>query len=56
MAVAYIQFHWKFQFDGKFFPAINRGELALVYSFCFLYIATIGDGIWSVGASLNRGD
>jgi putative oxidoreductase len=39
MAVAYIQFHWKFAFDSKFFPAINQGEPALVYSLIFLYIA-----------------
>ena len=51
MAVAYVQFHWKFQFDSNFFPAMNRGELGVVYSFCLLYIATIGDGRWSLGAS-----
>lgn len=39
MAVAYIQFHWQFQFDRNFFPVINHGEMALVYSFVFLYIA-----------------
>ncbi len=39
MAVAYIQFHWKGAFDSKFFPAVNGGELALVYCFLFLYIA-----------------
>lgn len=42
MAVAYIQFHWKLQLDSNFFPAINKGELALVYSFLFLYIACRG--------------
>jgi len=39
MAVAYIQFHWQFRFDRNFFPVINGGEMALVYSFLFLYIA-----------------
>ena len=39
MAVAYIQFHWNFQFDRNFFPVINHGELALLYSFLFLFIA-----------------
>lgn len=44
MAVAYIQFHWKLQFDSGFWPAINKGELALVYCFVFLYIAARGAG------------
>ena len=48
MAVAYIQFHWKLQFGAEFFPAVNRGELALVLSFCFLYIAAAGAGRWSI--------
>lgn len=50
MAVAYFQFHWKFQFDSKFFPGINRGELAVLYSFVFLMIASRGAGIWSIDA------
>ncbi|MFH1278958.1 MAG: DoxX family protein [Candidatus Eisenbacteria bacterium] len=48
MAVAYIQFHWKFQFGSAFFPAINKGELAVVYCFLFLYIACRGGGKWSL--------
>ncbi len=39
MAVAYIQFHWKLAFDSSFLPAVNGGELAVVYCFLFLYIA-----------------
>ena len=50
MAVAYLQFHWKFQFDANFFPAVNHGELAVVYCFVFLYIACNGAGPWSVEA------
>lgn len=49
MAVAYFQFHWKFQFGPEFFPAINKGEPAALYCFLFLYIATRGAGKWSVG-------
>lgn len=52
MAVAYFQFHWKFQFDSNFFPAINKGELAVLYCFVFLMIAGKGSGIWSVDALL----
>jgi len=44
MAVAYIQFHWKFQFGAAFFPAVNQGELAVLYCFVFLYIACKGGG------------
>ncbi|GJM20404.1 MAG: hypothetical protein DHS20C15_03190 [Planctomycetota bacterium] len=44
MAVAYFQFHWKFQFDANFFPAANGGELAVLYCFLFLYIACHGNG------------
>ncbi len=48
MAVAYCQFHWKFQTGTKFFPAINKGELAALYSFVFLYIACRGGVKWSL--------
>jgi putative oxidoreductase len=44
MAVAYSQFHWQFRFDEYFFPAINGGELALIYAFLFLFIAARGVG------------
>ncbi len=48
MAVAYFQFHWKFQIGPPFFPAINKGELAALYSFVFLYIACRGGVKWSL--------
>jgi putative oxidoreductase len=51
MAVAYIQFHWKFQFGPEFFPAINGGDAAILYSFVFLYIACRGGGIWALDKS-----
>jgi len=51
MAVAYVQFHWMadkhLRFDRNFFPGVNQGELALLYSFLFLYIACRGGGRWS---------
>lgn len=46
MAVAYFQFHWKFQSGPQFFPAINKGELAVLYCFVFLYIACRGGITW----------
>ena len=44
MAVAYIQFHWKFAFDAAFFPVVNKGELALLYCFVFFYMVFRGAG------------
>ena len=48
MAVAYFQFHWRFQMGPRFFPGVNQGELAALYSFVFLYIACRGGVQWSV--------
>lgn len=48
MAVAYIQFHWKLQIGPQFFPAINKGELAVLFSLVFLYIACRGGVKWSL--------
>jgi len=48
MAVAYFQFHWKFQFDEAFFPVVNKGELAVLYCFVFLFIACRGPGSMSL--------
>lgn len=35
-------------------PIVNRGELAVLYCWVFLYMATRGSGIWSVDASRGR--
>ena len=43
MAVAYIQFHWRFRFDSNIFPAVNHGELAALYCFVFFLIFCRGD-------------
>jgi putative oxidoreductase len=48
MAVAYFQFHWKFQLGSKLFPAVNQGELAVLYCFVFLFIACRGGVTWCV--------
>lgn len=47
MAVAYFQFHWKFQLDSAFFPGVNKGEPAVLYCFVFLYMTLKGAGPWS---------
>jgi putative oxidoreductase len=46
MAVAYFLAHQK---DGLL-PIQNKGELAALYSWVFLFIASKGSGIWSVDA------
>lgn len=51
MAVAYTQFHWQLSFDKAFWPAMNHGELSLIYAFLFLFVAAQGPGIWSVEAA-----
>ncbi len=51
MAVAYFQFHWKFQFGAAFFPGVNHGELAVLYCFVFLYMATRGGVKWCLDAT-----
>lgn len=48
MAVAYFQFHWKFQGGTMILPAINEGEMAALYCFVFLFIACRGAGKWSL--------
>ena len=48
MAVAYIQYHWKFQIGAQLFPAVNKGELALLYSLVFLLIACRGGVKWNL--------
>ena len=46
MLVAYVQFHWKFQFGPEFFPAINKGELAALYCVVFFLVACRGGIKW----------
>jgi len=54
MAVAYTQFHWKLAFDASFFPAVNKGEPALLFALLFLFVACRGGGPFSVDG--RRGD
>ncbi|AUH62877.1 DoxX family protein [Paracoccus zhejiangensis] len=37
-----------------FFPLLNGGELAALYSFVFLYLAAAGPGPWSVDAARGK--
>ncbi len=50
MAVGYFMVHA----PGGFFPIVNKGELAVLYAFVFLYIASRGSGILSVDALIGK--
>jgi len=53
MAVAYFQFHWKLAIsDALWIPAVNKGELAALYSFVFLLVAARGGGHASLDAAI----
>jgi putative oxidoreductase len=51
MAVAYFIGHA----PHGFFPAVNMGDAAILYSFVFLYFSAAGPGPWSVDAIRGRG-
>ena len=50
MAAAYFKAHAP---QGAL-PLLNRGELAVLYCFLFLYIAAQGAGGWSVDAMMRK--
>ena len=47
VAVAYFMVHFSMA-GTAFLPIVNKGELAVLYCFIFLYIAARGSGVWSV--------
>ena len=51
MAVAYFMVHA----PQAFLPLQNKGELAVLYCFVFLYLAAAGGGPWSVDNMRRRG-
>ena len=44
MAVAY----WMFHAPNSLYPLLNGGDLAVLFSFVFLYLFVAGPGAWSV--------
>ncbi len=50
MAVAYFMAHA----SGGFWPILNKGELAVLYCFVFLYIAARGPGRLSVDGARRK--
>lgn len=51
MAVAYFMVHA----PNHFFPIVNKGELAVVLCWVFLFMVFYGPGRWSVDALLSKG-
>ena len=56
MAVAYFMIHWAIVTSAphSFYPIINKGEIAVLYCFVFLYLAAAGPGPWSLDAMRRR--
>ena len=50
MAVAYFRTHA----PGGFWPIVNKGELAVLFCFVFLYIASRGSGRLSIDAIFKK--
>ena len=50
MAFAYFIAHA----PQNFWPILNRGELAIMFCFVFLYLSVAGGGAWSVDQSMRR--
>ena len=50
MAIAYFLGHWAIVTGSphSFFPVINGGATAILYSFVFLYFAASGPGPWAI--------
>ena len=52
MAVAYFMAHA----PGGFLPLVNKGELAVLYCFVFLYFVFSGGGAWSLDKLIWKRD
>ena len=39
----------------QFFPLLNKGELAVLYCWCFLFFLFYGPGCWSIDALIRKG-
>jgi putative oxidoreductase len=50
MAVAYFKQHA----SASFWPVVNRGELAVLYCFIFLYMFVAGPGRWSADVLIRK--
>jgi len=57
MAVAYFMIHvgGAATASAKFFPILNKGELAAFYCWFFLFVVFYGAGRWSIDALIGKG-
>lgn len=51
MAIAYWMQHVP---SGGFWPLANKGEMAILYCFIFLYIAAAGAGAWGIDSARTK--
>jgi putative oxidoreductase len=49
MAYAY----WTVHARGALLPMVNKGEVAVLYCFIFLYLSAVGSGFWSIDNLIN---
>ena len=54
MFVAYAQFHWKLGLGAQLLPAVNKGELALLYCVVFFFMACKGSGPLAIDRARAR--
>ena len=50
MAVAY----WMVHAANGFWPALNQGELAIMFCFVFLYLVFAGPGAWAIDNAIGK--
>jgi putative oxidoreductase len=50
MAIGYFMMHA----PQGFWPAVNKGEAAILFCFIFLYLAAAGPGAWSIDGARTR--
>ena len=50
MAIGYFMMH----FPQGFWPAVNKGEAAILFCFIFFYLAAAGPGAWSIDSARMR--
>jgi putative oxidoreductase len=50
MAVGYFRAH----FPRSFFPLLNAGEITVMLCFYFLYLSSVGAGLWSIDHLLKK--
>jgi putative oxidoreductase len=50
MAAAYCMAHY----PSSFWPILNDGEPAVLFCFIFLYMASVGSGVWSIDRAFGK--